>query len=187
MKLLRHLVLFALLLAFWFALSGRYNALFIGMGIGSAALGAWFGGRLFDVAIGHPGEHPPISLLQLVVYLGWLVTRMVPSAIQVAMTILLPARDPEPGMVRFRTQLTSPAARTMLATSITLVPGTMTVDVQDDEFTVHSFTPDAADDLATAVLQSRIAKVFRDDPQSPPEMIWESDHRPDRPTRGGTA
>jgi multicomponent Na+:H+ antiporter subunit E len=179
MKLVRFLVLFALLLGFWFTLSEQYNVLFISMGVASAALSAWFGGRLFDSAMGRPGEHPVINPLQLLVYIGWLLTRIVPSAIDVSTTVLLPARDPQPGMVRFRTDLTSPAARTMLATSITLVPGTMTVDVDGDEFTVHSFTPDAADDLATAVLQNRIAKVFRDGSQPRPEMVWESDHRPD--------
>ena len=185
MKLIRHLVLFGFLLGFWFALSEQYDAVFVTMGVGSAALCAWFGGRLFDTAIGHPGEHPPINLLWLVVYLGWLLTRIVPSAIQVAVIVLLPGRDPEPGMVRFRTQLTSPAARTMLATSITMVPGTMTVDVQDDEFTVHSFTADAADDLATAAMQRRIARVFRDDPEPEPEMIWESGSDVDHRTPGG--
>lgn len=187
MKLIRHLTLFVLLLGFWFALSGQYNALFIGMGVASAALCAWFGGQLFDQTIGPPGEHPPINLMWLVVYIGWLLTRIVPSALQVAAIVLLPGRDPEPGMVLFRTRLTSPAARTMLATSITLVPGTTTVDVEDDEFTVHSFTPDAADDLATAAMQRRIAKVFRDDPEPAPEMIWESGNpAPDR-TQGGGA
>lgn len=178
MKLIRHLVLFVLLLGFWFALSGQYNALFIGMGIASAALSAWFGGHLLDRTMGHPGEHPRISLLWMLVYIGWLLLRIAPSAVQVAWIIVVPSRDPQPGMVRFRTELTSPAARTVLATSITMVPGTMTVDVQDDEFTVHSFTPDAADDLATAEMQGRIARIFRDGPQHPPEMIWESGHRP---------
>jgi multicomponent Na+:H+ antiporter subunit E len=181
MKTVRHLVLFVLLLGFWLALSGQYDALFIGMGVASAALCAWFGGQLFDRTLGHPGEHPRISLLWMLIYIGWLLTRIVPSAIQVASIVLVPGRDPEPGMVRFRTQLTSPAARTVLATSITMVPGTMTVDVQNDEFTVHSFTPDAADDLATAKMQRRIARVFRDGPQDPPDMIWESGHRPDEP------
>ncbi len=178
MRQVRQLLLFVLLLAFWLLLSGQYNALFIGMGIGSAALATWFGGKLFDSAIGPASAHPRVSAVQTLLYVVWLFGRIVPSAIQVAWVIINPRRDPRPGMVRFRTELASPAARTTLANSITLVPGTMTVDVDGDEFTVHAFFPDAADDLATATMQNRIARVFRDDEQAAPEMIWEATPRP---------
>jgi len=178
MRAVRQLLLFAALLGFWLVISGQYNLLFIGMGIASAALATWFGGKLFDNAIGPASDHPRVSALQAVLYVGWVLYRIMPSAFQVAWIVVHPGRDPRPGMVCFTTQLASPAARTVLANSITLIPGTMTVDVAGDEFTVHAFTPDAADDLATAEMQNRIARVFRDDEQEAPEMRWESGHRP---------
>lgn len=178
MRLVRQILLFALLLGFWLVISGQYNPLFIGMGIASAAFATWFGGKLFDNAIGLASAHPRVSAVQVPLYIGWILYRIVPSALQVAWIVLHPGRDPRPGMVRFTTHLASPAARTVLANSITLIPGTMTVDVAGDEFTVHAFTPDAADDLASAEMQNRIARVFRDDAQPAPEMRWESGHRP---------
>lgn len=175
MRILRELTLFALLLAFWLLLSGQYNALFVGMGIVSAAIATWAGTRLVERTIGPAAEHPRVNLLRLALYLGWLFGRMVASALQVAWIVLNPRVPPRPGIVRFASELSSPAARTVLANSITLVPGTMTLEIDEGELTVHTFTPEAADDLASARMQNRIAGVFRDDPQHPPEMMWESD------------
>jgi multicomponent Na+:H+ antiporter subunit E len=87
--------------------------------------------------------------------------------------VLNPRVPPEPGIVRLRTQLQSPAARAMLANSITLVPGTMTLEMHAGELTVHTFTPDAVEDLATAAMQNRIAAIFRDEPQERPHLDWE--------------
>lgn len=178
MKAIRFLGLFIVLLALWLLLSGHYTLLFVSMGVASSALAAWFGGALLEDTVGPAHEHPRVRILSLLGYTGWLVARVIPSAVQVARIVLDPRLPPEPGMVRFRTHLASPAARTTLANSITLVPGTMTIDVDGDEFTVHSFTPDAVEDLSSARMQNRIARVFRDEHQPEPEMVWESGHRP---------
>lgn len=178
MKLLRHAGLFVLMLGFWLLLSGHYDPLFISMGVVSATVATWFGGALLEHTIGPAHSHPRVRVLSLLVYVGWLVARIIPSAIQVARIVLDPRLPPEPGMVRFRTRLNSPAARTTLANSITLVPGTMTIDVEGDEFTVHAFTHDAVKDLATGRMQNRIARVFRDTHQPEPELHWESGHHP---------
>lgn len=177
MRILRPLTLFAVLLAFWLLLSQQWNALFIGMGVVSAAVVTWASVGFLERTIGPIHVHPRVHAMWFTVYTAWLFSRVVPSAIQVARIVLDPRLPPRPGIVRFRTQLSSPAARTVLANSITLVPGTMTLEVADDEFTVHAFTPDAVDDLATARMQNRIAAAFRDAHQEPPEMLWESGPR----------
>jgi multicomponent Na+:H+ antiporter subunit E len=174
MRILRELTLFVLLLAFWLLLSGQVSALFVGMGVISAALITLGATRLLERTIGPAAEHPRVHLVQMLGYFGWLFGRMVASALQVAWIVLNPRLSPRPGIVRFRSELASPAARTVLANSITLVPGTMTLEVEDGVFTVHAFTPESADDLASARMQNRIAAVFRDAPQRPPEMAWES-------------
>ncbi len=173
MRLLRASVLFAVLLAFWLILSGQYNPLFIGMGVVSAAACAWFGALLVEPTVGDAGRHPRVHLFWLVIYVGWLLSRMVVGAMQVAWIVLNPKHPPRPGILRFRTELASPAARTMLANSITLVPGTITLEIDDGVLTVHSFTPKAVDDLASARMQNRIAAVFRDVDQPKPQLDWE--------------
>jgi multicomponent Na+:H+ antiporter subunit E len=75
--------------------------------------------------------------------------------------------------VRFTTGLHSPAARTLLANSITLVPGTMTLSVDGGSFVVHALTPRATAALASGEVQRRIARIFGAEPDAPPTMQWD--------------
>jgi len=173
MNRIRPILLFVALVAFWVLLSGKLEPLFLTMGIVSALIVTRFGIPLLTEVLGPPESTPRIDLLRFVGYLAWLLTRIPPAALDVALSILLPSRRPRPGVVRFRTGLHSPAARTLLANSITLVPGTMTLSVDGGEFVVHALTPRAAAGLADAEVQRRIARVFRLEPDAPPVMRWD--------------
>jgi multicomponent Na+:H+ antiporter subunit E len=172
----RRIVLFLLLLAFWLLLSGRRDPHLVVSGVVAAAAITATGAPLLDRTIGRAGARPRIHLLRGIPLTVWLFGRMARSAVQLARIVLDPRLPPEPGIVRFRTQLSSPSARMILANSITLIPGTMTLDLQGDELTVHSFTPDAVQEFASAELQNRIAAVFGDEPQDPPTLLWDSGH-----------
>jgi multicomponent Na+:H+ antiporter subunit E len=78
-----------------------------------------------------------------------------------------------PAELRFSTGLESRLARVVLANSITLVPGTMTMTLNEDEFVVHALTPAAADDLLSARMQNMIGSIFLEEPEPPPEVAWE--------------
>jgi multicomponent Na+:H+ antiporter subunit E len=173
MKLLRAVILFGLLLAFWLLLSGRLDPLFVVLGVLAAAAVTWLSLPLLEVVLGRAEVTPRVHLGWLVVYVLWLVGRIIPAGVQVARVVLDPRMPPQPGVVSFRTTLATPAARTTLANSITLVPGTMTLEVDGDRFIVHAFTPQAVADLATAAVQCRIARVYRLEPDEPPVLRWE--------------
>jgi len=174
MNRLRTPVLFVLLLAFWLLLSWRLDPLFLVMGVGSAALVAWLSRPLLGAVLGDAGRAARhVRPGYLLLYAVWLLGRMPAAGLHILRVVLDPRVPPRPGIVRFRTNLASPAARTMLATSITMVPGTMTLDVDGDEFTIHAFTPTAVADLANAATQRRIARIFGDPPDDPPELVWE--------------
>ncbi len=173
MRLLRNAVLFTLLLGFWITLSGHLDPLFLGMGVVSAAVCTWFGGRLLEPTVGDPTMHRRVHLFWLLIYVAWMLGRMVVGAAQVARIVLDPRHPPQPGILRFRTNLQSPAARTMFANSITLVPGTLTLELEQDRLTVHSFTPSAVDDITAARMQNRVAAVFREPDQPAPEVDWD--------------
>jgi multicomponent Na+:H+ antiporter subunit E len=174
MRLLRHVVLFALLLAFWLLLSGQFDALFIGMGVVAAVIAPGSGPCLESddrLAEGAP-QGPPVLAAHL--------RRLAPAAASSrprsrwrasCSTPVAPgARDG----AQFRTQLSSPAARTVLANSITLVPGTMTLEVEGDEFTVHSFTPTPSTICRRADAEPHRRGVPGRTAPEPPEMVWES-------------
>ncbi|MEX0705129.1 MAG: Na+/H+ antiporter subunit E [Nitriliruptoraceae bacterium] len=190
MRLLRKVVLYVLLLGFWIALSGHLDALFLGMGVVSAAVCTWFGGRLLASTVGDPSTHRRVHPFWLLIYVGWMFGRMIIGATQVARIVLDPRRAAQPGILRFRTDLQSPAARTMFANSITLVPGTLTLELERDRLTVHSFTPSAVEDITSARLQNRVAAVFREPDQPRPQVDWEfgaSDALHDGPGSPATA
>jgi multicomponent Na+:H+ antiporter subunit E len=175
-RTLRAVVLFVLLLGFWQALSARLDPLFLTLGVLSAALVTWSSLWLIEQIFGERDDTPRVSLVWLLAYGAWLLPRIVHSGIWVALVVLDPKRPPRPGVVHFRTGLQSPAARTLLATSITLVPGTITLNVYGSEFIVHAFTPANMSDLASADTQARIARIFGVPADEPPVLRWEPVH-----------
>jgi multicomponent Na+:H+ antiporter subunit E len=66
------------------------------------------------------------------IYVVVLSAYIVRANVEVAYRVLHPAMPIRPGIVRVKTRLRSAAARTMLGNSITLTPGTLTVDIHDD-------------------------------------------------------
>ncbi|MDD5388911.1 MAG: Na+/H+ antiporter subunit E [Gallionellaceae bacterium] len=90
----------------------------------------------------------------LLVYLWVFSVALVRSNIDVARRVLSPDLPIRPGVVKVRTGLTSPLGRLLLANSITLTPGTLTVDVEDDLLTIHwiDCPPDIDMEAATAAI-----------------------------------
>lgn len=176
MRAIRTTTLFVVLLVFWQLLSWRIDPLFIVLGIVSAGVVTWFATRLLHDVIGPADATPRVSLWHLTTFLVWLLLQIPPAGLVITRVVIDQGRPPRPGVVRFRTGLQSPAARTLLANAITLVPGTMTLNIDGDELTVHAFTPDAMLDLVTAATQKRIARAFREPVDPPPTLVWEPIH-----------
>lgn len=175
MRTLRAVTLFGLLFVFWLALSARLDPLFVVLGLLSAGAVTFLSMALLENVL-ETDAGPRVHLWHLLTYLVWLIARIPPAGFQVARVVLDPRRTARPGVVRFRTRLASPTARATLANSITLVPGTMTIEVHDDVFVVHAFTPDAAADLANGAMQNRIARAFRHEHDPEPVLIWDPVH-----------
>ena len=65
-----------------------------------------------------------------------------------------------PRVVTFKTKLKSDFAKFVLANSITLTPGTITIALRGNEFLVHAISEATAKDLATGEMERRVAEVF---------------------------
>jgi multicomponent Na+:H+ antiporter subunit E len=157
-----------MLFGLWVVLSGKFDALHLVLGAGSA-VGISLGTRrllLLPPAIGPEAVHPFAALpwLRLLAYIPWLLWQIVLSSLQVAYVVLHPSMPIQPGFIRFRTTLPHPLARLTLATSITLTPGTITIDVQDEEFIVHALTKTGAQSLdppaGNGDMQRRVAAIY---------------------------
>jgi multicomponent Na+:H+ antiporter subunit E len=101
---------------------------------------------------------------RLFFYLPWLLWQIVQANLQVAWLVLHPRLPIEPQVVRFKKRLPTPVAHVVLANSITLTPGTVTVDFEGDEYVVHALWSGAAASLVPAAgegdIVRRVAWVF---------------------------
>ena len=79
----------------------------------------------------------PRALVAMVQYLGVFLVELVKSTLDVASRVVRPSLPIRPGIVKIKTGLTTPLARLLLANSITLTPGTVTVETRGDEFFIH--------------------------------------------------
>lgn len=95
-------------------------------------------------------------LRYLAVFLGALVT----ANLDMARRVLSPALPIRPGMVEVRTRLRSPLGKLLLANSITLTPGTLSVDVLDDRLQVHwiDVSPGADVEHATDIIVAKFER-----------------------------
>lgn len=150
---MRLIVVFLACFILWLALSGSTALLHLTLGAAAAALVAWMnrGDELLSEGLWRlPG---------MLRYAPWLFTEIVKANLQVARLILDPRLPIDPVIVTFDTVLTSPLARTTFANSITLTPGTITLDIDGPSFTVHAIT-EAMSDLSGSEMERRVAAVF---------------------------
>ncbi len=96
------------------------------------------------------------NLPRAVAYLFALIREIVAANVRLTRIVLSRQPDIKPQLVTFRTPLTSRAGRTMLADSITLTPGTITVYSKDDELTVHCLDRTFAEGINDLALQRRL-------------------------------
>jgi multicomponent Na+:H+ antiporter subunit E len=63
-------------------------------------------------------------------------------------------------------------AQVTLANSITLTPGTITVNLENGHYIVHTLKPPLAQELVEAVMQNKIARVYMEEKEQPPDIRW---------------
>ncbi|ASS38147.1 hypothetical protein AXF17_06830 [Mogibacterium pumilum] len=98
---------------------------------------------------------------KLIIYFMWLIKEVVKSAADVSKIVLSHNMGLEPHVVWFKADYDNPAARAILANSITLTPGTVTIDIYDSGvFSVHALNRDFSEGLLTGKMQNRIAKLY---------------------------
>ena len=144
------------LFAFWLLLSGVYTPFLILAGAGASIAVAALAWRM-EVADreGHPTRLMPAALL----YWPWLAKEIAKSGWQVSRVILDPRLPISPALVRFRPSQKSAVGLVMHANSITLTPGTITVEADHREFLVHALTGEAAAGLAGSEMDRRISRL----------------------------
>ena len=158
---MRFLILFTTLMAGWLLMSGIYNGLLIGFGIVSCLLCTWLSLRIGAT----DREGLPTHLFaRLPAYLVWLIGEIVSSNIATAKIILCGESDPE--IFEVPANQVTAAGLANYANSITLTPGTVTVEIDEaktgpSRFLVHALHPQFGDDVRSGDMDERNCALER--------------------------
>jgi len=154
------------LFAIWVLLSGKLDLFHLWIGVFGVAAVSWLDRRLGLLEEDEPRRKLHLHYDRGIVYIGWLFWQIVVSAIHVAQVILDLNRC-KPSLVRFRSAQPHAIARVGLGNSITLTPGSLTLDIDGDQFVVHALTADVRDSLLEGTMQRKVAHVFGTELEEP--------------------
>ncbi len=157
---LRRLAVFLILFAFWLLLSGHYDLFHLSLGLICSLLVTFVSHDLLIENIS--GSKRIRKTRRFLSYVPWLIYQIVLANLHVAYLILNP-KAIDPRIVRFKTRLKSQFSMVTLGNSITLTPGTITMDIIDGEFHVHALSKKVADDLLSGEMERRVAHVYLED------------------------
>ncbi len=156
-NLARTVSLGVVLFGFWLLLSGHFHdPLLLGLGAASCVLVLIIAHRM-DV-IDHE-SHPHHLGWRVIVYFPWLVWEITKANIAVAKIILDPKLPISPVLFWLRGSQKTEVGRVVYANSITLTPGTVTVDMVGDRLEIHALTREAAEDLMSGAMDRRVTRV----------------------------
>lgn len=141
---------------FWLGLSGHYTPFLIASGAVVAIVVALLGIRS---GYGDQEGHPIDYVFHGLAYWPWLVVEIAKSAWSVARIIVDPKLPISPRLIRTRASQRTSVGIATYANSITLTPGTITVEVdrREHEFLVHALTKDSAAGVEEGSMDRRVS------------------------------
>ena len=143
--------LFFILLSLWLLMSGHYSFLIISLGVISCLFCVYLAKRanLID------NEGLPLFFLpRLLNYLLWLFKEIFNSNIGTAKAIITGNINPEIFIVK--SSQNTDVAKVTYANSITLTPGTVTIQINEDKFEVHALNSDFGNDVRSNVMDKKV-------------------------------
>jgi multicomponent Na+:H+ antiporter subunit E len=144
------------LAVFWLLLSGFFTPFLVSAGIGSAVAVALFARRMEVI----DREGLPFDVLgRALLYVPWLLKEILKAGWDVTKIILHPRLPVSPTLVRFRPGQRTAVGLVTHANSITLTPGTLSVEVGQDEFLVHGLTASGAAGCVDSEMDRRVTRI----------------------------
>ncbi len=151
---------FCILFALWLLLSGHYDLFHISLGVICSALVAYFSHDLLFPEF--QWRRNTGVAFRFICYIPWLFYQIILANIHVAKRALHPRMPIDPAIIQFKTKLSSDLALSTLANSITLTPGTITVDIRDGKYFVHALTNEVAESLLSGEMENKVASIYRE-------------------------
>lgn len=144
-----------LLFVFWLLLSGYFEPFLLAAGLVCSVAVVWLAHRM-DV-IDHEGH--PIDLgWRVLTYWPWLFKEIAKSAWDVSKIIVHPRLPVSPQLLRVKATQRTTVGLVTYANSITLTPGTISVEIEDGTILVHALTREGAASLMEGEMDRRVTR-----------------------------
>ena len=149
-----HVISLALaLLLLWLGLSGHFEPLLLLIGLASTVLAVFLAKRM--EVLDH--ESHPIHLTgRLFRFWGYLSREVVLANIDVIKRILTPGKSISPQLVKLPLPQQTDLGKVIYANAITLTPGTVSVQLDRSEITVHALAKESAEELGDGEMARRV-------------------------------
>ena len=160
---MKYIALFCILLAFWLLFSFSLKPENVIVGAAAALIITLMFGRYFVKNIRKFIQ--PVRYLWGIVYMFIFLWECIKANFDVAYRVIHPAMPIKPGIVKVKLNLKSEIARVMLANSITMTPGTITVDIRGDDIYIHwinvtSHDPEIYSNKICGKFEKYIGRIF---------------------------
>jgi len=146
------LILGITLVGYWLTLSGYFQPLLLTFGAISIAVTLFLVSRM---KILDAETAPYLSVPQTLIYFVWLFKEIVKANVQVVRAVLSPNLEVSPTLVKVPSDRATDIGKVMFANSITLTPGTVSVDIEEDHILVHALLSEMSDPDDFIEMQSR--------------------------------
>ena len=153
------LLLTVLLVVAWVLWSGMFKPLLLVLGFFSCVLALYVVTRMghFETQIFTPSYN-----LRILGYWLWLLREVVKSSIEVAQVVLSRELRVNPLVIELNVDAFDQNDQALIGNSITLTPGTLTIDIDDGRLLAHALTSDGAASLRDGEIEKRVAALRGD-------------------------
>lgn len=101
-----------------------------------------------------------MNWFKFIAYFLWLIVQILKSAWYVSKVTLFKRGEISPSVVWFSVDYDNPLAVSLLANSITLTPGTITIDIKEGVYSIHALTDETAEGVLDGSMQEKVAWTF---------------------------
>ena len=153
-----HIAKWAVLLSiFWLLLSGYIQPLLLSFGVVSVLLVLWVLKRMDDV-----DQEPKFigTNFKLARYIVWLIGEIFSSSLHVTKLVWGSKENVSPALAKIPAHDVNPQQRVLYANSITLTPGTLSVDLDEGEITVHALQEESIEELKQKGTEDKITGIW---------------------------
>jgi len=152
----RIIITATLIFLFWFMLSGHTEILLVVLGILSTLLTIFLSQRLNIIDHESYPFHLSALLLRYYVFLG---KEIIIANFDVIKRILTPGRSISPLVITLPASKQTDLGKVIYANSITLTPGTVTLEISAEELKVHALSKEGARDLQTGQMAKAVPDI----------------------------